>query len=452
MRRRMLPRWTRGGAALVLAASPRGANAVLRFPDAGYELRWPVSLEHCDESFLLDGDAPPAAANIVLGPPQGAYLECLERLREHLRDDLNCTAITPNNDMYVTEAEWILIDRSCDNFRLSFECAFARGLFPPASLDEAQNSFRQDWDDFVGMQLELINRSPAGSAPSPGTGVAFANSTLAIIKHHSDAVVRRVSGIYEVPDWKTMLRVAVEVAARMQIMIENLSMSLLVNYLLGNLVRNGLMDGRNYVSELYGDVEGRYRFHDGLGPKRWDVLCHLLDQLASNAAIADGGGSRKALRMLEIGVDTANVSARLLERYSESLLALHVGVDPYRNKPDSSAGDVAYEATRARLAPFGVRSRLLRTTSEEAAVTFAQDETFDLIYLDARHDYESVEADIRAWLPRVRQPGGILAGHDFQWQYMGLPMAVTAALRWLPQHLPSANIQLASDGMWWFDL
>jgi hypothetical protein len=36
----------------------------------------------------------------------------------------------------------------------------------------------------------------------------------------------------------------------------------------------------------------------------------------------------------------------------------------------------------------------------------------DFVYIDARHDYESVKEDLHAWFDKVR-PGGILAGHDY---------------------------------------
>eukprot|EP00746_Dinoflagellata_sp_MGD_P009633 gnl/MRDRNA2_/MRDRNA2_119639_c0_seq1.p1 gnl/MRDRNA2_/MRDRNA2_119639_c0~~gnl/MRDRNA2_/MRDRNA2_119639_c0_seq1.p1 ORF type:complete len:404 (+),score=62.28 gnl/MRDRNA2_/MRDRNA2_119639_c0_seq1:107-1318(+) len=378
-------------------------RGVLRFPDAGFDLRWPVTLQQCDASF-------PKLARAQVA--SGGYRHCLWRLKRHLLDDMNCTAITPNNEMYVESRDLRISYNACANFKDFFKKAYDFSL-RPSQMTVSDKSFQRFWQDFVERQLQVLDGGFTQGVPKEllQDPLVFANSTPEIVEYHTEALIKRVSAWYTGPRRLTLLRIAVAASLRLQLLLENLSMSLLVNHLLGNLVRNSLIDGHDYVKQLYGDVRRVFTFRD-LGPKRWDVLCYLVDRLSE-------GGTRQ-IKMAEIGVDTANVSSRLLARYPQTL-QLHVGIDPYGNKGNRTNGDEAYAYTMQRLAEFGQRSLLLRNFSEDAAQLF-EEHFFDLVFLDARHDHDSVALDIMAWFPRVRRPGGILAGHDFQWQYPGLPM------------------------------
>jgi hypothetical protein len=51
------------------------------------------------------------------------------------------------------------------------------------------------------------------------------------------------------------------------------------------------------------------------------------------------------------------------------------------------------------------------------------DKYFDFVYIDACHEYEQALADIRAWMPKIR-PNGVLAGHDYHPDYLGVIKAV----------------------------
>lgn len=125
----------------------------------------------------------------------------------------------------------------------------------------------------------------------------------------------------------------------------------------------------------------------------------------------------------EIGVKCGQFSEFLLANWKGRRLR---SVDPWRefdvnlyhdeDNVTQNEHELNYGITARRLAKFGDRSILMRMTSDEAAREIP-DGTLDFVYLDARHDYESVKEDIALWYPKVKA-GGVLAGHDYMDQEM----------------------------------
>jgi Methyltransferase domain len=123
-------------------------------------------------------------------------------------------------------------------------------------------------------------------------------------------------------------------------------------------------------------------------------------------------------RAVEVGVQQGDFSELILLRWHGRQL---ISVDPWRAAPQDEYRDISnlpqevhdtfYANARHRLAVFGDRSKIWRMTSREAAARI-EPRTLDFVYLDARHDYESVKEDVELWYEKVR-PGGILAGHDY---------------------------------------
>ena len=121
---------------------------------------------------------------------------------------------------------------------------------------------------------------------------------------------------------------------------------------------------------------------------------------------------------VEVGVKQGEFSELLLRSWEGRHL---ISVDPWQAAPPEDYVDVAnvsqdehdgfHGETLARLAPFGERSSVWRETGAVAARKLPH-HCLDFVYLDARHDRESVLEDLAEWYPKVR-PGGVLAGHDY---------------------------------------
>lgn len=86
--------------------------------------------------------------------------------------------------------------------------------------------------------------------------------------------------------------------------------------------------------------------------------------------------------------------------------------------------------------------RVMPTSSEVAAQALDNLFLFDLIFLDAMHDYESVREDILRWLPHLK-PGGIFVLHDYEHQdFPGVAKAAREVFG--PQALGTTCVTL-----WW---
>lgn len=78
-----------------------------------------------------------------------------------------------------------------------------------------------------------------------------------------------------------------------------------------------------------------------------------------------------------------------------------------------------------------------------AANLFAyQKFVFDVIYIDASHEYKNVRQDLEAWWPLLR-PGGVMFGDDY---IVGCPGVIRAACEWA-EHV-KGNLMLAAGGKW----
>lgn len=139
--------------------------------------------------------------------------------------------------------------------------------------------------------------------------------------------------------------------------------------------------------------------------------------------------------MIEIGVYQGFLSNQLLKNIVnlELFMCDSWSLDTYKDKTIDSASEAAikdyqdnWEANFAKACKvrglYWNRSHIIKMKSLEAVNIF-ENNYFDLIYIDAAHDEQSVEQDIIAWYPKTKMNGWI-SGHDYGGEYTGVKKAV----------------------------
>ena len=118
---------------------------------------------------------------------------------------------------------------------------------------------------------------------------------------------------------------------------------------------------------------------------------------------------------VEIGVQKGVFAKTLLDGWKTPKLYL---IDAWRQFGPEAAdnpgpdGQLSHFAETFKATYFHYdRAVIIKELSVPAAKLFP-DDFFDFVYIDAAHDKDNVEADLKAWYPKVRR-GGVFAGHDY---------------------------------------
>lgn len=140
----------------------------------------------------------------------------------------------------------------------------------------------------------------------------------------------------------------------------------------------------------------------------------------------------KCKRIAEIGAWIGATTLALAENTEGSVLT----VDTWNGGSDEYiVGRIAENPNGLARTQFDENTKHLRNLvpwqceSVTVAKTAHPSVRFDMIYIDASHDYESVKADIQAWKPWLTE-GGLLCGDDFDEELF--PGVVKAVKELLP--------------------
>lgn len=130
-------------------------------------------------------------------------------------------------------------------------------------------------------------------------------------------------------------------------------------------------------------------------------------------------------KFAEVGVwkgHSISFLANLLRNEDSEIYAVDLFENTYKYSEDDSSRDpnlrkqieIIYDVYNYNLNRTNTRHKIkdVKGISWEMSSKF-EDNSLDVVFIDADHQYESVKKDITNWLPKVRK-GGILSGHDYR--------------------------------------
>lgn len=118
---------------------------------------------------------------------------------------------------------------------------------------------------------------------------------------------------------------------------------------------------------------------------------------------------------IEIGVNKGEFSKTILSKWDGTLYMCDpwTHIDGYIDiaNVNNQEFEKIYNEAVSNTSQYSTRTKIIRDFSLKASELF-ENESLDLVYIDADHSYAGCYSDIQAWFPKVK-PDGIICGHDY---------------------------------------
>lgn len=162
---------------------------------------------------------------------------------------------------------------------------------------------------------------------------------------------------------------------------------------------------------------------------RWEVLAELINKEVLKDVVELGIGRSQTLSYLAVHCPSTNIIA--VDQWKVNDNRKVIGSETYAD------WDMSTLKLKAHTIAENHRNILVMDYSTHEASTLFQDESFDLVFIDADHTYEGVTQDIKDWMPKLKK-GGYLFGHDIDW--LSVQYGVRSIFR---------EYNKDDDNLWW---
>ena len=186
------------------------------------------------------------------------------------------------------------------------------------------------------------------------------------------------------------------------------------------------MDQPEYnIDHFYDQIDGFSSYED---------QGELLNTILNNLNISN------KLNIAEIGVYKGRCTSMWnVELMNKRVNYTYYAIDHFSGSSEHDKSVDYYEITKENIKHIIENISLIKNDSISESKNY-DNNYFDVVYIDASHEYEYVKNDIISWLPKVKK-GGIICGDDYIDGWPGVIQAVNEVF--------GENVKIVGNQQWW---